>query len=267
MGEGTRQQAGTGSSRGDGRPAMGIDELVPRLREAFGEALRCVVLYGSAVGAGTAGQGGREDSHLLVLVDALSVETLERAARVIGDWVSAGHPAPLTLTTAEWRSSSDVFAIEYAEVLEHHRLLHGTLPTDGIQVRPEDIRRELEEQVLGKLLKLRRGIMETGGDGAKERALLEMSLPTFLALFRAVVRLHGDRAPTDAASVAERTGALAGFDAAPFVRVVRHVRGDQMLQPGDARAQLAGYLAGLERLVAYLDQYSHGTARDVAHRT
>ena len=106
MAEGTRQQAGTGSSRGDGRPAMGIDELVPRLREAFGEALRCVVLYGSAVGAGTAGQGGREDSHLLVLVDALSVETLERAARVIGDWVSAGHPAPLTLTTAEWRSWS-----------------------------------------------------------------------------------------------------------------------------------------------------------------
>jgi hypothetical protein len=53
----------------------------------------------------------------------------------------------------------------------------------------------------------------------------------------------------------ERTGELAGFDASPFVRVVRHVRGEQMLQPGEIRATLAGYLAGLERLIAFLDQW------------
>ena len=254
---------------------MSIDELVPRLREAFGDGLRCVLLYGSAAegapaaaaraGAGTRPEAPRQDAqrqdaqrqdaHLLVIVDALPVETLEGAARVMADWVGGGHPAPLTLTTAEWRSSADVFAIEYADVLEHHRLLFGTLPLEGVHVRPEDIRRELEEQVLGKLLKLRRGIMEAGGDAGRERALLEVSLPTFLALFRAVVRLHREAAPRDDAAAVERTGVLAGFDASPFVRVVRHVRGEQMLQPGEIRGTLAGYLLALERLIAFLDQW------------
>ena len=245
-----------------GPTAMSTDELVPRLREAFGDALRCVLLYGSAAeqdqppaGAAT---GARRDAHLLVIVDALPVEALEGAARVMAEWVSGGNPAPLTLTTAEWRSSADVFAIEYADVLERHRLLHGALPTDGVVVRPEDIRRELEEQVLGTLLKLRRGIMEAGGEARRERALLEVSLPTFVALFRAVVRLHREAAPRDEVQVVERTAALARFEAAPFVRVVRHVRGEQMLQPGEIRATLAGYLSGLERLIAFLDQWRPG---------
>jgi hypothetical protein len=98
--------------------------------------------------------------------------------------------------------------------------------------------------------------MEAGGDAARERTLLEVSLSTFTALFRAVVRLHGERAPRDDAGAVERTGALAGFDASPFVRVVRHVRGEQMLQPGDVRATLAGYVAGLEGLIAFLDQWT-----------
>lgn len=262
MADARGRQAGSGT--------MSIEELVPRLRKAFGDGLRCVLLYGSAADEAPSGAAppgaapssavpssaaARQDAHLLVIVDALPVGALEGAARVIADWVGGGHPAPLTLTTAEWRSSADVFAIEYADVLERHRLLYGALPTDGVRVRPEDIRRELEEQVLGKLLKLRRGIMEAGGDPGRERTLLEVSLPTFVGLFRAVVRLHGEPAPRDDAAAVERTGAIARFDASPFVRVVRHVRGEQMLQPGEIRGTLAGYLTGLERVIAFLDQW------------
>jgi hypothetical protein len=255
--------------------AMNIDELVPRLREAYGDGLRCVLVYGSAVdgeatrgdaprsatgGAGSAAAGAAAASgtNVLVLVDTLPIEALGRAAGVMREWVAAGHPSPLTLTTSEWRSSADVFAIEYADVLERHRVLLGALPTEGIEVRSEDIRRELEEQVLGALLKLRRGVMEAGGDEGRERTLLEVSLATFVTLFRAVVRLHGERPPADDAGLVERTGALATFDASPFGRVVRHVRGDRMLQAGETRAVLAGYLAALERLIAHLDQYRAG---------
>ena len=146
--------------------AMSIEQLVPRLREAYGDGLRCVLVYGSAADPGAGAEAAARtsrDVNVLVLVDALELDALRRAGGVMRDWVGAGHPSPLTLTTGEWRSSADVFAIEYADVLERHRVLHGALPTDGIQVRPEDIRRELEEQVLGALLKLRRGIMEAGG--------------------------------------------------------------------------------------------------------
>ena len=232
---------------------MTPDALVARLREAYGDALRSVVVYGDAAdGAVT------DELPLLVIADALPVDALDRAASATREWIAAGHPAPLTLTLAEWRSSADVFAIEYADVIERHRVLYGILPLDGIAVQPADVRRELEEQVLGKLLKLRRGVMEAGGDAGRERDLLAMSVGTFVALFRAVLRLHGERPPADPAAVCERTGARAGFDAAPFARMVRHVRGEAMLQPGDARAALGGFLDGLERLIAHLDAFAPG---------
>ena len=236
------------------KETMTPEMLVTRLREAYGESLRAVVLYGDA--AETPRGSTSDELPLLVIADALPVQSLDRAASATREWIAAGHPAPLTLTLAEWRSSGDVFAIEYADVIERHRVLYGMLPLEGIDVQPEDVRRELEEQVLGKLLKLRRGVMEAGGDATRERDLLAVSVGTFVALFRAVLRLHGERPPADAATVCERTGVRAGFDATPFARVVRHVRGEAMLQPGDARAVLAGYLDGLERLIAHLDAFA-----------
>jgi len=40
------------------------------------------------------------------------------------------------------------------------------------------------------------------------------------------------------------------------LRVVRHVRGSEKLKKNDAGAVLAGYMAAMETLVAYLDKYT-----------
>jgi len=69
------------------------------------------------------------------------------------------------------------------------------------------------------------------------------------------MRLHGDVAITNNAALAEHVGKLASFDAAPFVRVVRHVRGEQKLDTNEVDGVLAGYLRGMNSLVAHLDQY------------
>ena len=46
------------------------------------------------------------------------------------------------------------------------------------------------------------------------------------------------------------------IDPAPFERVVRHVRGESKIPRPEARQVLAGYLAGMESLVAYLDRFT-----------
>ena len=69
--------------------------------------------------------------------------------------------------------------------------------------------------------------------------LLEASLGTLMTIFRAAVRLHGERAPSDYEALSRQVGALAGFDAAPFVRVVRHVRGAERLAPAAAEEVLS----------------------------
>jgi hypothetical protein len=52
----------------------------------------------------------------------------------------------------------------------------------------------------------------------------------------------------------------AGLDAAPFLRVVAHRRGAQPIAPAEVHDVLAGYLAGLERLVAHLDEVQPSAA-------
>jgi hypothetical protein len=77
-----------------------------------------------------------------------------------------------------------------------------------------------------------------------------------MVLFRAVLRLHGEKPEGDNVALAQRVAALAGLDAAPFVRAVRHLRGESKLSSSDAGSVLAGYLLGIERLNAYLDRYA-----------
>ena len=231
---------------------MTLEELVSQLRAAYGSALRSVVLYGSAA-AGQ--QTKRSDQNVLVIVDTLDAKQLSAASAVSRAWADAGNPAPLTLTTAEWRTSSDIFPMEYADILERHRVLHGEAPFEGISVDIPHLRLQLEQEAMGKLIKLRQGVLASGGDGQRQLDLLAASVSAIMIVFRAFLRLHGEKPPTDNVALAEAVGRRAGFDAASFVRVIHHVRGESPVKVGDAGAVLAEYLRGTEQLVSYLDRY------------
>jgi hypothetical protein len=230
---------------------MTLDELVSQLKLAYGGALRSVVLYGSAV----AGEhiAKKSDYNVLVVVDSITVENLRNAAAVASAWANDGNPPPMTFTSAEWKSSSDIFPMEYADILERHRVLFGEAPFEGIGVSQSDLRLQVEHQAMGKLLQLRQGVMAAAGDSKNQIALLEDSLSTLMVIFRGVARVSGEGAPKDYEELANAVARRAGFDAGPFVKVIRHVRGGEKLPRESAVTVLGGYLAGMEKLVAYLD--------------
>ncbi|MBX6333575.1 MAG: nucleotidyltransferase domain-containing protein [Gemmatimonadaceae bacterium] len=231
---------------------MTLDELVQQLRKAFGDELRAVVLYGSAA----AGEhiAKRSDYNVLVLVDALDLEHLDREAAIARAWAEGGNPPPLTLTVDEWRSSSDIFPMEYADILERHRVLYGTPPFDGIRVERSTLRLQLEYQAMAKLLQLRQGVLAAGRDRRRLVELLAASLSTFMVIFRAVLRYHGETPPTDYEALSARITARTGVATDPFVRVVRHVRGSERITESDVTTVLASYLASVQHLVHYLDR-------------
>ena len=234
--------------------AMTLDELVAQLKDAYGEKLRSVVLYGSAV----AGEhiAKKSDYNILVVLDSVPLDRLAAVGAVFRAWGNDGNPPPMIFTDAEWRSSADVFPMEYADILERHRVLFGPDPCDGITVARSDLRLQVEQQALGKLLHLRRGAMAAGVDEKAQVGLLEASLSALMVVFRAVVRLHGEAPAQDYIELSRDVSAKAGFDSAPFERVVRHVRGIAKLERGDAGRVLQAYLAAMERLVSFLDRFT-----------
>jgi hypothetical protein len=232
---------------------MTLDELVAQLKAAYGPTLQSVMLYGSAV----AGEhiAKKSDFNVLVILDAVPLDRLAAVGAVLRAWSEAGNPPPMTFTSAEWKSSSDVFPMEYADILEKHRVLYGADATQGISIERSDLRLQVEQQALGKLLHLRRGAMAAGDDPKEQIALIEASLSALMVVFRGVVRLGGDTPSQDYVVLSEDVSRRAGFNALPFTRAVEHVRGTTKLKREDAGAVLAGYMAGMEALVAWLDKF------------
>src|SRR3989304_3536060 len=96
---------------------MTLDELVKELSTAHGDALEAIVLYGSAA-RNQGPPAGTMD--VLVVVRTLADAALGAAGTATRSWMKAGHPAPLTLTSQEWKTSPAIFAIEYSEILPVH---------------------------------------------------------------------------------------------------------------------------------------------------
>ena len=231
-------------------PSLSLDALVAQLKQSHGDALAAVVLYGSA--ASGEAITGQSDVNVMVLCTALPLATMRSLGQTMRAWAEAGNPPVLEMTVQEWRTSADICPMEYADILERHRVLHGTLPLEGITVRPEHLRLQLEQESMGKLLRLRRGVMVAGTDTAKQQELLRASLSTLLVLFRAVMRLHGEQPPRDAAQVIAAASARCGFNAHPFTQVAALKRGGT-LSPTETETVLEGYVAGMSALVAHLD--------------
>ena len=232
--------------------AMTLDALVSQLQLAFGAELRAVVLYGSA--ARDRSGAPRGGSNVLVVVEHITMETLAREAAIAAAWTEAGNPPLLTMTSDEFHGSADIFPIEYADLLDAHRVLHGSLAIGGMQVERSDLRLHVEHEAMGKLLRLRRGILAVGGDRKRQIALLAESVGAFVVLFRALLRVHGDAPPADAAALITSAAARAGFDAAPFLAALHQARGDEKIPAADAPAVLSAYLAGATQLAHYIDR-------------
>jgi hypothetical protein len=232
---------------------MKLEELVSQLRAAYDTALRSIVLYGSAA----AGEhiAKRSDYNVLVIVDSLDTAKLAAASATARAWNEAGNPAPLTMTTNEWRGSTDIFPMEYADILDRHRVLYGEPPFDGIRVDARDLRLQLEHEAMGKLLKLRQGVLASGNESERQVNLLAASASAIMIIFRAFLRLHGESPAKDNVLVSEAVARRIPFDAAPFVRVVKHVRGESPIKPAEVAPVISAYLRGMEQLVGYIDRF------------
>ena len=215
----------------------------------------CAAVLLMASGASGEQVEGKSDQNVLVVVDAINRALLQQLAQTSRAWIESGNPPPLTLTYAEWKGSADIFPMEYADILERHRVLAGENLFSGIHVRPQDLRLQVEREAMGTLLRLRAGLMNAGSETKRQAALLTDSLSSLLVIFRAVMRLHDAAPPRDPRAVAKFVATKAGFDGTAFDSVIAAAREGKPLAANDTAGTLDAYVAGMEALVAYLDGY------------
>jgi predicted nucleotidyltransferase len=229
-----------------------LEQFASRLEAALGDNLVALLLFGSAA-RGTHVEG-QSDLNVLLIVKDAAVARLHSATPVLAEWAKGGQPAPLVFAEAEWRASTDVFPIEIEDMREAHRMLAGRDPFAGLTTRRADLRRELEHELRGKVLRLRTEYAAAAADGTALGRLLVHSAGTFFVLFRATIRLAGGVPPQGHDALVRETAAAAGLDGSAFEWVLAALAGKNP-KSLEAYDPIAGkYVDTMERLADYVDR-------------
>ena len=176
-----------------------VESFVEILKEALGEDLQAVVLYGAACEPSRAVSA--EEVQLLVLCKELKTPQLEALARPFRRWMRQKHPMPKLFTLERLRKSTDVFPIECLELSSRYKILHGEDVIAGLDVPKENLRLQLETEFKGKLLQLRESYILLKGKPRGLARMMAVSLSTFESLFRALLILLQDEAPENIAEM------------------------------------------------------------------
>jgi hypothetical protein len=234
-----------------GEETRRAEEFARELVGVFGEDVRSVVLYGSAARGDFT--EGVSDLNLLVLLRRIEPEFIRRASALARGWAEQGNPPPLLLSEHELQRSLDIFAIEYSDIREAHRVLYGDDPFADLEIRREHLRLQCERELKAALIQLRERYLLVAEEPAELAQLLRRSVSTFLVLFRTVLRLSDQTVPPEPNAVVEAVAARAGFEAEPLLAVLRERRSADW-RPAADDPIVAGYVDAVAQTVTYVDR-------------
>src|SRR5215471_823451 len=227
-------------------------EFVGRIRAAAGDNLVSVILYGSAADGDFHPE--YSDLNFLCLLHDVSLPALNRIAGVVSWWRSKRHRPPLVITSQELNTSSDVFSIEFSDMKQRYRVLHGPDPLRDLHVPMSHHREQLEYELREKLFLLRQHLLLAGTDEKQLWEIMLHSLSSFTTLFRHVLLEMGENERKHSREAIAALSKRLAFDDSPFLQLmdVRSKQSDRgKLRANDLAAR---YLAAITRVADAVDQ-------------
>jgi predicted nucleotidyltransferase len=229
-----------------------VDPFLTEIDRALGAGYSAV-LYGSAARGDFI--PGRSDINLMLVLDQLTPAVLRSLSRGFTAWRKAVHESPLILSRSEWSRASDVFPIEITDMRLSYQILRGSDPLDGMQVDRTDLRKALEREFRGKLLRLRQGYATHAPDPAALGSLGLQSAATILVLLRGMLTVIGMPVPTDGAELVKAAAAAVGFETEHLLHVVRHRADREWRCPAP---EFENYMNAVEQTAGFVDQLQLG---------
>jgi predicted nucleotidyltransferase len=214
------------------------------------------VLYGSAARGDFV--PGRSDINLLLILESIAPATLRGLGPAFAAWRKSSPQPPLLIGRAEWDRADDTFPVELTDMRTAYRVLRGADPLAGVTVDRADLRRAVERELRGKLLRLRQGYAAAAGDPALLGEVAARSAATIMVLLRALLVLLGRAVPADPLELAAAAAGAIGIDGEPLLDVIRHrTEAGWRCSP----SEFEEYLDAVARATLYVDQLQLGDLR------
>jgi len=229
-----------------------ITEFLSRMRQAAGENLQSVILYGSAAN----GEFHPEFSNvnLLCVVRETSFAALQAVAPAVEWWTKQKHHAPLLLTHEELERSADVFCIELRDMKQQHRVLYGEDVLRELRIPMHLHRAQLEYELREKTILLRERVLLASGNQKHLWELLLGSFSTFATLFRHALIAMGEAPPKAKRETMQALAARIQFDASAFLQLLDIREGKLDRKQLDVADVFTRYLAAVQQVTSAVDK-------------
>lgn len=228
-------------------------ELAHELERIYGTDLHAVVLYGSAAGRDYSKKFS--DFNVFCVLTEVTPAMLSKANRVVRRWTKKGNPPPHFFYPSYFEQSLDVFPLEFLDMKDRHEVLVGKNPLEGMAVDYKNLRHQCESELRGKLIHLR-SFFAANCDRPRQLAeIMVESFPTVVAAMRGVLRLLGEKPPSDSKAVVEMMGTRVDMNPQIFFDIIDIRSGSSFLPRGDdALTHFERYLTELGTLTSFVDQ-------------
>jgi len=238
-----------------------LNEFIQQMRTAAGENLLSVVLYGSAAEGEFHPQ--YSDLNLLCVLGDTSFASLAKISAAMEWWQSKKHHPPLVLTAQELKTSADVFSIEFVDMKQRYRVLHGEDVLRSLDVPLTMHRAQLEYELREKLFLLRQHLLLAA---EREKELWEVmlhSLSSFTTLFRHVLLEMGETGRKHSREAVVELSKRVNFEPSAVVQLM-DVRAQKLDRKQLRGAEVAGgFLEAIGKVLAAVDTMQSSSGNSV----
>ncbi len=190
----------------------------------------------------------------MVILERLGLSELQKSLKLVSKGINKKITAPLFLTRKHMQTSTDVFPIEFLEMKERHLLLYGEDLLSSLEIDPANLRLFCEEQIRGKLIRIRQAYLEIGLKRKGIEALLKESLSALTPVFRNLLRLKGKTPPLERAQIYRQLAEEFALDSDVFLAILRDTENDEKIGAQDVEVFLERYIAQIQKLAFAVDQ-------------
>ena len=223
--------------------------LGPFLEELLGiyeDAILSIFDYGSVTGPDYCPK--TSDINVAVVLKNISLGKIKKALKPVKAGLKRRITAPLFLTPSYIKGSLDSFPMEFIDMKDTRLVLYGEDTFAGLEINTEDLRRECECQLKGKLLMIRQAYLEQALTRKGLERLIKASFRALMPVFRNVLRIKGENnPPLEKAEIIARLGEEFGLETTSFLEVLKDKKTDGRIGKRSAEEFLDDFLTQLEK--------------------
>ena len=229
-----------------------FQEVVSDYRQAFGEDLSGIILYGSA--AREDYRPGKSDINFLIVLSEKGIQDLSPAFSPVKKWRRRSVAVPLFLTKGYLETSLDVFPLEYLNIRRHYVVAYGEDILKDLSLETRFVRLQCEREIKGKLLLLRESYLESSGKGNALGDVIGRSVGAIIAVLEGLLYIQDRTVSGGRRKVVRAAAEVFAVDAPLFEALLDIREGVSRAKEDELRELFRRYLQEVAGLAERVDR-------------